>query len=327
MLFSTDRSDGLSLSESGGDADDMDVVKTSRARRAPVGATRVTRNAYRLSEAPDVRPNALHAWQLALPPEASFTHLTGLGIHDVWLPPTDSVPVWISLPYGVPRPARPGLRVVRRHISPAPIIVNGLRCDTAAQCLLIAARDLHDLDLTCLIEGMRHRTVLSEPDEDRLLTEAYPGSPRLRRGFGRATGGAETIWEVLLRELHRACDVAVEAQHEIFDADGMFLARADLWLVGTRRIHEHDGAAHLDAKQHRKDLKRDRLLGAAAWERRGYTSHDVLHQAVSILRDADQALGRPHDPSRVRAWHALLKKSLFSPAGQQLLRDRIRASL
>jgi very-short-patch-repair endonuclease len=305
----------------------MDVISTSRTSRAPASAERVTRGAYRLSDSPDVRTSSLHAWQLALPAEAAFTHLTGAGIHEVWLPPTDGLPVWISLPYGVARPVHRGLRVIRRHISPAPVIVNGLRCETAAQCLLIAARDLHELDLTCLIEGMRHRVVLSEEDEDRLLTEAYPGSPRLRRALARATGGSETIWEVLLRELHRACDVAVEAQHEVVDADGVFVARADLWLVGTRRIHEHDGEAHLDREQHRKDLKRDRRLGGARWERRGYTSYDVLHQAVSILRDADQALGRPHDATRIRAWHALLKKSLFSPAGQQLLRERIRASL
>jgi hypothetical protein len=305
----------------------MDAISTSRTSRAPVAGTRVTRGAYRLSDSPDVKISSLHAWQLALPPEAAFTHLTGAGIHDIWLPPVEGLPVWISLPYGVPRPDRPGLRVVRRHIAPAPVIVNGLRCDTAGQSLLIAARDLRELDLTCLVEGARHRGLLPAEEEDRLLREAFPGSPRLRRSFDWATGGAESIWEVLLRVLHRACEVAVEAQHEIFDPTGLFIARADLWLVCTLRLHEYDGAVHADPKQHREDLKRDRRLGANGWERRGYTSHDVLHNAISILRDADQALGRPHDPARVRAWHAILKQSLFSPAGQQLLRERIRASM
>jgi very-short-patch-repair endonuclease len=305
----------------------MDAISTGRTSRAPAGGLQVTRGAYRLSDSPDVRTSSLHAWQLALPPEAAFTHLTGAEIHQIWLPPMDDLPVWISLPYGVPRPVRPGLRVVRRHIAPEPVIVNGLRCDTAPQSVLIAARDLRELDLTCLIEGARHRGLLPEHEEDRLLSEAYPGSPRLRRSFEWATGGAESIWEVLLRVLHRACEVAVEAQHEIVDENGDFVARGDLWLVGTRRIHEYDGAVHQDPRQHRKDLKRDRRLGATGWERGGYTSYDVLHQAVSILRDADQALGRPHDPARVRAWHAIVKQSLFSPAGQQLLRDRIRASL
>lgn len=305
----------------------MDAISTSRTSRAPAAATRVTRGAYRLSDAADVRPNALHAWQLALPPEAAFTHLTGAGVHDIWLPPTEELPVWISLPYGVARPERPGLRVVRRHIAPAPVIVNGLRCDTPSQCLLIAARDLHELDLTCLIEGARHRNLLPDDEEDRLLDEAYPGSPRLRRAFGWATGGAESIWEVLLRVLHRACDVAVEAQYEVRDDDGLFLARADLRIVGTKRLPELDGGGHRDPDQHRKDLKRDRRLSAGAWERRGWTSSDVLHQAVAILRDADEALGRPHDPARIRAWHAIVKKSLFTPSGQHLLRERIRASL
>lgn len=305
----------------------MDAISTGRTSRAPAGGVQVTRGAYRLPDSADVRASSLHAWQLALPPEAAFTHLTGAGVHGMWLPPTDGLPVWISLPYGVPRPVRPGLRVVRRHIAPDPVVVNGLRCDPAPQTLLIAARDLHVLDLTCLIEGARHRGLLPEHEEDRLLDEAYPGSPRLRRAFDWATGGAESIWEVLLRVLHRACDVAVEAQHEIVDENGHFVARGDLWLIGTRRIHEYDGAVHTDPQQHRKDLKRDRRLGATSWERRGYTSHDVLHQAVAILRDADDALGRPHDPARARAWYALLKQSLFSPAGQQLLRDRIRASL
>lgn len=305
----------------------MEAISTGRRSRAPATATRVTRGAYRLSDSPDVRISSLHAWQLALPPEAAFTHLTGAGIHDIWLPPVDGLPVWISLPYGVPRPVRPGLRVVRRHIGPAPIIVNGLRCDTAPQSLLIASRDLHELDLTCLIEGARHRGLLPEAQEDRLLSEAYPGSPRMRRSFDWATGGAESIWEVLLRVLHRACGVAVEAQFEVRDASGLFLARADLRVVGTRRLPELDGAVHRDAAQHRKDLKRERRLASDGWERHGYTSYDVLHQAVSILRDADEALGRPHDPARVRAWHEIVKKSLFSPAGQQLVHDRVRASM
>lgn len=305
----------------------MDALSTGRSSRPPSHAIRVTRGAYRLSDSPDVRISSLHAWQLALPPEASFTHLTGAGIHDVWLPPTDGLPVWVCLPYGVPRPDRPGLRVVRRNIAPPPVIVNGLRCDPAPQCLLIASRDLRELDLTCLIEGARHRDLLPDDEEDRLLSEAYPGSPRLRRSFAWATGGAESIWEVLLRVLHRACDVAVEAQYEVHDATGLFLARADLRVVGTRRLPEFDGAVHRSAAQHRKDLKRERRLASAGWERRGYTSSDVLGQAIAILRDADEALGRPHDPTRARAWHAILAKSLFSPAGRELVRDRIRASL
>jgi hypothetical protein len=44
--------------------------------------------------------------------------------------------------------------------------------------------------------------------------------------------------------LHRAAGIEVEPQKEIFDQWGRFVARADLWLVGTRRIHEYDGDGH-----------------------------------------------------------------------------------
>ena len=86
--------------------------------------------------------------------------------------------------------------------------------------------------------------------------------------------------------LNTVCDVSVEPQYEIFDR-GVFVARADLLLNGTRTIHEYDGADHLGRRRQRKDLARARRLGHAGYVRRGYTSHDVLWQAVGILRDAD----------------------------------------
>lgn len=127
-----------------------------------------------------------------------------------------------------------------------------------------------------------------------------------------------------MRRLHEVCEVDVRPQHEVHDEHGRFLARGDLWLVGTRDLHEYDGADHLTRPQLRKDLQRERRLGHSDWVRRGYTREDVLHQGVRILADADRALGRPHDPARIRAWHALLKESLFTPAGIERLRRRLR---
>jgi hypothetical protein len=44
---------------------------------------------------------------------------------------------------------------------------------------------------------------------------------------------------------------------------------------------------------------------------------------MSILRDADRALGRPHQPARIEAWHDLLRDSLFSGAGRHRLLRRV----
>jgi hypothetical protein len=92
---------------------------------------------------------------------------------------------------------------------------------------------------------------------------------------------------------------------------------------GTNALHEYDGEHHLNRQQQRLDLRRARRLGNDEWLRRGYTSNDVLQQAVTILRDADLSLGREHRPSRIRAWHSLLKDSLFTSSGQERLRTRL----
>lgn len=128
---------------------------------------------------------------------------------------------------------------------------------------------------------------------------------------------------VLLRELHRLCGIDVVPQHEVDDAEGGFVAKGDLWLVGTRVLHEYDGGDHRSAKRQRKDLKRDARLGRAQWVRRGYTAPDVLSQATGILRDADDAIGRPHDPGRIRVWHQQLRTSLFTPAGTAVFQKRL----
>jgi hypothetical protein len=39
------------------------------------------------------------------------------------------------------------------------------------------------------------------------------------------------------------------------------------------------------------------LISDAGYVRKGYTKEDVLHQGVSILRDADRAICREHAPA------------------------------
>ncbi|MDT0183780.1 hypothetical protein Q9S36_26685 [Microbacterium sp. ARD31] len=60
--------------------------------------------------------------------------------------------------------------------------------------------------------------------------------------------------------------------------------------------------------------------------RRGYTAGDVIHRAVSVLEDADRSIGRPHAPTRIRAWHDLLRDSLFTPAGRAAFLRRVPVS-
>jgi len=124
--------------------------------------------------------------------------------------------------------------------------------------------------------------------------------------------------------LHVACGVPVEPQYGVYDEDGRFVARGDLRILGTRTLHEYDGGEHRRKYRHRHDLRRERGLGNAGWQRRGYTSLEVLGQAHVIIREADETLGREHRPERLMPWRRLLAESLFSGAGMLRFRSRMR---
>jgi hypothetical protein len=202
-------------------------------------------------------------------------------------------------------------------------VIEGLRLTTVPETLVACARDLGVLDLVVLAECAVHRGETSLDELWATAREHRRGAPRLREALPLVDGRAESAWEVLLRVLHVVCEVPVEPQHELRAPDGELLARGDLWVVGTTSLHEYDGGHHLTRPQQRRDLERGRRIAAVGLTRRGYTSEHVLHQAVTVLRDADLALGRPHDPRRIHAWHALLRESLFTPAGQARLCRRL----
>lgn len=265
----------------------------------------------------------LEAWQLVLPPGGAFTHLTAAAVFGWWLPPIPSdLPVFAAVPHAGSRPRRTGLQV-QRHTQPFQVTeVDGLVLTSPAETLLSCASELDLLDVVVLADAALHLGSCTMPELEEVAALRRRGSPRLRRALDQADGRSESAWETLLRVLHRVCGVPVEPQFVVEDEHGGFVARADLRIIGTTTIHEYDGGEHRKKARHRKDLARERRIGNVVWTRRGYTDAEVLHQGITILRDADRSLGRPHRPERIRAWHALLARSLFTPSGTELLRRR-----
>jgi hypothetical protein len=273
---------------------------------------------------PDPWLEDLKAWRLVLPPHGRFTHLTGARLHGWWLPPLpDGVPVQARIRRTDSRPRRAGLAVTRSVGLAEPQLVRDLPVDPPADVLLACAWDLALLDTVVLVDAALQRGSCTVLDLQAAAGSGRQGAPRLRAALRLADGRAESAWETLLRVLHVVCDIPVEPQHELLDASGLFVARADLWVVGTNALHEYDGEHHLTRQQQRRDLARARRIGNEVWVRRGYTSSEVLHHAVGVLRDADLSLGRPHRPERVRAWHRLLGDSSFTPRGRRLLQQRL----
>jgi hypothetical protein len=182
--------------------------------------------------------------------------------------------------------------------------------------MLAAARDLGVLDLVLMGDSalrLGHCTI----DE---LAEAAArrrrGAPMLRRIIRMLDVRSESPLESVMRVLHRAADIPVEPQHEVFDHWGRFVARGDLWIVGTNRLHEFDGGGHREPDIQRSDLTRDRRLIEANWQRFGFTKAQLLNEGASIIASTDRLLGRSWDPERLRRWNALIANSMFGRPGR-----------
>lgn len=195
-------------------------------------------------------------------------------------------------------------------------LTDGVRVTTAAETLLAAARDLGVLDLVLMGDSALRAGDVTIAELRLAAGRRRRGAPLLRRVIPLLDARSESPWESIMRTLHLAAEIPVEPQHEVRDAAGRFLARADLWIVGTRRLHEYDGAVHRDPQTHENDLSRDRALSSNAWTRHGFTSAHLLRDGVSIVRDADTLLGRSWDATRLIEWERLLDESMLRRPGR-----------
>jgi hypothetical protein len=311
----------------------MDELEAVRGHRRGVAWVPVTYGVHRpaCGLTPAQHPPAwaeddLAGWQLLMTHIGCLTGLTALEVHGVPLPPLpDGSPVFIALAKDDPRPMRSGVHT-SRHIRPVEhVVVRGLRVATLPEAFVAAARWVGLVDLVALIDAAIHLELVTSAELEAIATTRRPGSRRLRAALPWVDGRAESLWESLLRLLHVVCDIRVEPQWALVDADGVVVAEADLWVVGTNALHEYDGDEHEKAPRRVRDRRRDRRVDRQGFVRRGYTGGDVVLRAVTILEDADRSLGREHDPSRIREWHRLLRDSLFTPAGRVAFLDRVPA--
>jgi len=300
---------------------ETDVVVGEVRRR---GWQKVGFGLYRREGDPDAVRADLVAWQQVLPATGCLTHLTGAVLHGLWLPPLPSrLPVFVSMSKTETRPKRPELLVMRHTKPVATLWRGGLHVATVPEVLLTCARDLSLLDLVVLGDSALHQGLATVDDLAAASVRRRWGAAALNRALSWMDGRSESPWESVLRVLHRACGVPVVPQHEVRH-EGVFVARGDLWVVGSRMLHEYDGAVHREAAAHRHDLRRDRALLAAGWRRRGYTAADLLRRPETVLREADATLGRRHRVDRLDPWLGILRESLFHAEGQARFRTRLR---
>ncbi|MDQ3735046.1 MAG: hypothetical protein M3400_13835 [Actinomycetota bacterium] len=290
-------------------------------RRA--GWRRVARGVYVPAAEPSTVERDAHGWRCLLGDEVTFTGLTGAALRGWWLPtlPRD-LPTYVAISDQDPRPRRVGLRVARHRERIPSVRLKGLAAATPAETILSCARLLSLLDLVILTDAALHMGDCTEADLRLAAGQRRRGARGLRRALPMVDCRSESPGETLLRLLHTSSGISVEPQYVVVATDRI-IARADLRITGTRRLPEYDGAHHRVAAQYEQDRRREGRLRALGWEPYSYSTASVLREPVRILRDADEALGRPHVPQRIKGFYDLLNASSYTKAGAGQLRARI----
>ncbi|MEP9365094.1 hypothetical protein ABLE68_19175 [Nocardioides sp. CN2-186] len=268
----------------------------------------------------------LECYQLVLPANAVFTHLTGARLLGWQLPKLpEQVPVFAAVGVRDPRPRRHGLLCSRLVRTPRPRRgMGGLPVDDPEEILLRAARDLGVLDLVVLIDSALAKGHLDRQRMAELLATRRPGVRMLRVAYELSDHRAESGPETVLRLFHRAIAVGVQPQVELFDDRGTSIGRVDLLVVGTAFVHEYDGAHHRDQAQHRSDLRRERRFADSPYVRRGFTLDDLLNHPAIAMHEIDRTLDRPHDLRRLAVWRRVVDNSLYSEVGRERVMNRWR---
>jgi len=267
----------------------------------------------------DVR---LHAEALArvLPSPSAFAHITGASLREWALPWTPSWMPVMAATTGSLHVQRAGTYVRRLRGRPVDL-VGALPVLSTAALLLDLACDLELVDLVCVVDGALRAEGLPAARVLEALPPGAHGAPRLRTALAFSDARAESPRETVLRLLHRVAGILVEVQVPVGEGDGP-VARADLLLTGTRRLVEYDGAEHRRKERQRHDLARDRAIQRAGWERYGYSDDDLVRRPGTVLRDAADALGLPHDPRRLARWLPHARRSVLTPSGRHRLEQR-----
>jgi very-short-patch-repair endonuclease len=265
------------------------------------------------------------AVNLVLADGAVFTHLTSAQLREWWLPPLAPIPLIACTDGEAPHHDRRGVYVRRCAIpSDHRTFRSGIPVASAAWTLIELAEHLTLVDLVVAIDCGLH---LEHTTVDAIRTTMRPGRRGvrvLRRALELVDGRSESRWETILRLLHVLSGVDVEPQWIVRNQFDVIVARADLWIVDTSRLQEYDGGDHRVREQHQDDLRREKTLARLGYERYGYTAVELLRDPEQVIADADAALGRPADPSRVGIWKREAALSSLSSHGLAALGQRLR---
>lgn len=259
-----------------------------------------------------------------LPADSVFTHIASGRLRGWWLPYLPEAPLVACTRGEAPHLDRRGVYVRRCEIPKGHrTSVHAIPVASAEWTIIEMAEHLSLIDLVIAIDCALHRGETSVDSIRATMRKGRRGVPVLRRALDLCDGRSESPWESALRLLFVLSGIPVDPQVEIRDVNGVFVARVDLLVRGTKRIAEYDGGGHRDRDQHRDDLRREKECARLGFERFGYTEIEIRKNPLLIIRDAEQALGLQPRPSRLKFWDHEFEASSLSLSGRHALVRRL----
>ncbi|TFV81400.1 hypothetical protein E4P40_15875 [Blastococcus sp. CT_GayMR20] len=170
----------------------------------------------------------------------------------------------------------------------------GVRVTTALRTALDLARIEPAVDaVVCLDQFLRAGPVTLPALRTAARGLTGSGCRRIRRSIDLADGLAQSPQETRLRLLLHASPLPRPvAQHEVFGADGRFVARVDFGWPDRKVAVEYEGLWHGERQNVAKDRRRLNELRAAGWTVIFVTAAE-LHDPVRLIAAVAAALRAP----------------------------------
>ena len=202
--------------------------------------------------------------------------------------------VELTVPAQHPVSTLPGVRVRRRTLDPAHVVVRReVGTLSATMTAVDLAGRLPPTDAVVIVDQLVQSGHTSLPAV-RSLAASTTGrySARARHAIARADGLAGSPQETRLRLLvHSSPLPRPVAQFDVLDAHGRFVARVDFAWPERRLALEYEGVWHGQPQQVAKDRARLNRLTAAGWRVVFVTAAD-LHDPVRLVARIAAALAR-----------------------------------
>jgi len=194
---------------------------------------RVSRGIYVWAGGPDTPMARLLAASRRLPDDAAFSGLTAAWLHGLDVLPCDPIEVTVPRELGIS--GRAGLRVRRSPLPDIDVVrIRGVRATTMLRTLRDVSRRLPLIEAVVVVDAALHKRLVKL---DQLAS--------LKRVIQFVEPAAASPMESRLRMILVLAGLPrPKAQVAIYDKDGQFVGRPDLYYEEARLGIEYDGAIH-----------------------------------------------------------------------------------